>query len=117
MVGLDIDSDITLVGTRDLLLDGILGGELHPREKVSDSNPLPISHFTDIGQILRVFAQRRGLTGALLDRLTPHRSYIIGVLPPGFQAHGLISDSNTEIDDAGLRRLHYKPHASLTGEL
>ena len=98
-----MDNDIALVATMDLLLDGIQGGELHPREKASDSNPLPIRHFTEIGQILRACAQRSAFTEELLDRLSPHRSAIIGVLPPGLQAHGLISDSNTEIDDAGLR--------------
>lgn len=98
-----MDIDINLFATRRFLLDGIQGGELHPREKASDSNPLPISHFTEIGQVLRSCAQRSAFTEELLDRLSPHRSAIIGVLPPGLQAHGLISDCNIEIDDEELR--------------
>jgi hypothetical protein len=85
------------------LLNGIQGGELHPREKASDSNPLPISHFTEIGQILRACAKRPAFTEELLNRLSPHRDSIIGVLPPGLQAHGLISDSSKEPDDVDLR--------------
>lgn len=72
------------------------------QKKVTDSNPLPINHFAEIGQILRACAQRPRLTEALLDRLAPHRSYIIGVLPPGLQVHGLISDLTTETDDDEL---------------
>ena len=98
-----MDLPVDLVAIKEFLLEGVQGGELHPREKASDSNPLPISHFTEIGQILRACAQRPAFTEELLDRLSPHRSTIIGVLPPGLQAHGLISDSNTEIEDAGLR--------------
>ena len=88
---------------RDRLLNGIQGGEFHPREKASDSNPLPISHFTEIGQILRACAKRPAFTEELLDRLSPHRASIIGVVPPGLQAHGLISDSDKELDDVELR--------------
>ncbi|HAY45090.1 MAG TPA: histone methylation protein DOT1-like protein [Gammaproteobacteria bacterium] len=93
---------------RDRLLDGIQGGEFHQREKASDSNPLPISHFTEIGQILRACAKRPALTEELLDRLSPHRSSIIGALPSGLQAHGLISDINKELDDVELRKGLYQ---------
>jgi len=95
-------SYIIRASLRDLLLDGIQGGEFHPREKASDSNPLPISYFTEIGQILRACAKRPAFTEELLDRLSPYRSSIIGVVPPGMQAHGLIADSNKELDDAEL---------------
>jgi len=90
---------------RDRLLQGIQGGELHPREKASESNPLPISNFTEIGQILRSCAKRPAFTEELLDRLSSHRAFIIGVVPPGLQAHGLISDSDKELDDAELREM------------
>lgn len=98
-----MSSDIIPASLRDRLLNGIQGGEFHPREKASDSNPLPISHFTEIGQILRACAKRPAFTEELLDRLSPHRASIIGVVPPGLQAHGLISDSDKELDDAELR--------------
>ena len=96
-------SYIIAASLRDLLLNGIQGGEFHPREKASDSNPLPISYFTEIGQILRACAKRPAFTEELLNRLSPHKAAIIGVLPPGLQAHGLISDSDKELDDVELR--------------
>jgi len=97
-------SYITPGSIRDFLLNDIQGGEFHPREKSSDSNLLPISHFTEIGQILRACAKRPAFTEELLDRLSTHRGFIIGVLPPGLQANGLISDSNKELDDVDLRQ-------------
>ena len=96
-------SYIIAASLRDLLLNGIQGGEFHPREKASDSNPLPISYFTEIGQILRACVKRPAFTEELLNRLSPHEAAIIGVLPPGLQAHGLISDSDKELDDVELR--------------
>ena len=98
-----MSSYIIPASLRERLLNGIQGGEFHPREKASDSNPLPISHFTEIGQILRACAKRPAFTEELLDRLSPHRASIIGVVPPGLQAHGLISDSDKELDDVELR--------------
>ena len=98
-----MSSYITPASLRDRLLNGIQGGEFHPREKASDSNPLPISHFTEIGQVLRACAKRPAFTEELLDRLSPHRASIIGLVPPGLQAHGLISASDKEPSDVELR--------------
>jgi len=98
-----MSSNIISAFLRDRLLNGIQGGEFHPREKASDSNPLPISHFTEIGRILRACAKRPAFTEELLDRLSPYRALIIGVVPPGLQAHGLISDSDKELGEVELR--------------
>ena len=53
--------------------------------------------------MLLACAKRPAFTEDLLDRLSPDRGYIIGVLPPGLQVHGLISDSSKELDGVDLR--------------
>lgn len=98
-----LSSHIIQASLRDRLLNSIQDGEFHTREKASVSNPLPIKNFIETGQILRACANRPAFTEELLDRLSPYRSSIIGVIPPGLQAHGLISDPESELDDVELR--------------
>lgn len=91
-----------LSSLRDTLLESIEGGELHQREKVGNNNSLPYKDFVEIGQLLRACARRSHLVEILLEVLAPHRDVIIGVLPPGVQTHGLISDLDQPMSDDQL---------------
>lgn len=91
-------ADSAFAELRRALLDGIQDGEYHRRSKATGANKLDFNSYSDIGQLLKACAVRKGLAEALLDRLAPYRGLIVNVLPAGIQPHGLIHD-----DDNGLK--------------
>lgn len=89
---------------RHHLLQSLEGGQYHVREKIKQSGTLAYADFLSIGLALKACFNNPKLHDELIARLKPHVDAIIGVLPPGIQAQGLLP-SPEELQDPSFKPL------------
>ena len=114
---------------RQSLLQSLEGGQYHAREKIKQSGALPYADFLSIGLALKACFNNPAHHNALIARLKPHADVIIGVLPPGIQAQGLLPTPEEladphfkslqlqDISDAQLRQWIVDDGSLVYGEL
>ena len=119
----------SLLDVRASLLQSLEGGQYHAREKIKQSGTLPYADFLSIGLALKQCFNNPQQHNELIQRLKPHADVIIGVLPPGIQAQGLLptpeelADPNfkplqlQDISDAQLRQWIIDDGSLVYGEL
>ncbi len=92
---------------RETMLHSLEGGQYHAREKIKQNSALPYADFLSIGLALKECFQNPALHNELIARLKPHADVIIGVLPPGIQAQGLLPTPE-ELADPHFKALQLK---------
>ena len=114
---------------RSTLIQSLEGGQYHVREKIKQSGTLAYADFLSIGLALKACFNNPKNHDELITRLKPHVDAIIGVLPPGIQAQGLLptpeelSDPNFkplqlhDISDAKIRQWIIDDGSLVYGEL
>ena len=119
----------SVLDVRSSLLRSLEGGQYHAREKIKQSGTLPYADFLSIGLALKQCFNNPQQHNELIQRLKPHADVIIGVLPPGIQAQGLLptpeelADPNfkplqiQDISDAQLRQWIIDDGSLVYGEL
>jgi hypothetical protein len=119
----------SVLEVREAMLLSLEGGHLHAREKIKQSSTLPYADFLSIGLTLKDCFQNPIHHDELIARLKQNADVIIGVLPPGIQAHGLLPTSEeladpslkpmqlSDISDAQLRQWIVDDGSLVYGEL
>ena len=100
-----LNSEATFKSVEDVrqaMLKSIEGGEYHPRQKIREASTLPYADYLTIGLALRECLNNSAKHDQLVQRLKPHAGAIIGVLPPGIQAQGLLPS------DADLKQENFE---------
>ncbi len=100
-----LNSEATFKSVEDVrqaMLQSIEGGEYHPRQKIREASTLPYADYLTIGLALRECLNNSAKHDQLVQRLKPHAGAIIGVLPPGIQAQGLLPS------DADLKQENFE---------
>jgi hypothetical protein len=107
------------------LFQCIEGGEQHQRMPLVLGPDTPFRPYLEIAYALRSCLEQRARHDYLVQRLRPHVDVIIGTLPPGLQAHGLLPRSAPpadfrpleQISDAALRAWLIEDGGMIYGEL
>ena len=81
---------LTVEDVREAMFQSVEGGEFHPRQKIREVSALPYADYLSIGFALRACLLNPLRHEELIQRLRPHAGAIIGILPPGIQAQGLL---------------------------
>jgi len=93
---------LTVEDVREAMFKSVEGGEFHPRQKIREVSALPYADYLSIGFALRACLHNPDRHEELIQRLRPHAGAIIGILPPGIQAQGLLPN------DAELKLEHFE---------
>ncbi len=103
----------------------IQGGEQHQRIPLVLEADTPFRPYLEIAYALRSCLEQRARHDYLVQRLRPHVDVMIGTLPPGLQAHGLLPHGAPpaefrpleQISDAALRAWLIEDGGMIYGEL
>ena len=120
---------LTVEDVREAMFQSVEGGEFHPRQKIREVSALPYADYLSIGFALRACLLNPLRHEELIQRLRPHAGAIIGILPPGIQAQGLLPKDEElklesfeqknldQVNDAQLRQWLIDDGSLVYGEL
>ena len=120
---------LTVEDVREAMFQSVEGGEFHPRQKIREVSALPYADYLSIGFALRGCLLNPLRHEELIQRLRPHAGAIIGILPPGIQAQGLLPKDEElklesfeqknldQVNDAQLRQWLIDDGSLVYGEL
>jgi hypothetical protein len=127
-----VNSESTFLAVEDVreaMFKSVEGGEFHPRQKIREASTLPYEDYLAVGLALRTCFNNPLRHEELISRLKPHAGAIIGILPPGIQAQGLLPKEEElklesferknldQINDAQLRQWLIDDGSLVYGEL
>ena len=105
---------LTVEDVREAMFQSVEGGEFHPRQKIREVSALPYADYLSIGFALRACLLNPLRHEELIQRLRPHAGAIIGILPPGIQAQGLLpKDEELKLESFEHKNLHQVNDAQL----